>query len=101
MGKLINLGVRLSGMGWVWEKTDGYKTYIAAALAILSGLLGLGTELLPLLAAHDAGAIFAWLKQMPQDQSWITLVGGIGALGLGHSSKKAAAVAPVAPEKPQ
>lgn len=89
MRTLINLFVRFSGAGWIWTKTDGYKTYIAATLAILSGLLGIGTELAPLIYAHDAAGLFVLVKHLPQDQAWLTLIGGLGALGLGHKAEKA------------
>jgi hypothetical protein len=97
MQKIINLFVKLSGAGWVWEKVDGYKTYGVAALGILSGLAGLGTELAPVLSSHDAGALWALVRSLPHDSSWLMLVGSLGALGLGHKADKvAAAVAPSA-----
>lgn len=90
MQTIINLAVKLSGFGWIWDKTDGYKTYIAAAVGILTGLLGLIQELSGPIAAHNAGAVFAILKNLPHDQSWLALVGALGALGIGHKLEKAA-----------
>ena len=102
MQTLINLAVKFSGMGWIWEKTDGIKTYIAAAAAILTGLGGVLQALSPLLAAHDAGALFAFVKSLPHDQSWLLVVSGLGLLGVGHGIKKAAdAAAPTAPDAPK
>ena len=98
MNTMINLAVRFSGLGWVWEKTDGAKTYIAAGIAILTGLSGVLSEVLPPLGAHDAGALLSVLKHLPQDSSWMMLVGGLGTLGLGHkASKMAQDEVPVAP----
>lgn len=91
MGTLINLAVKFSGLGWIWEKFDGAKTYIAAAVAILTGLLGLIQEFQPLLVAHDAGGVWALFKALPHDNSWLMLVGGLGTLGLGHRIGKVGA----------
>lgn len=38
MNWIINMAVKFSGLGWLWEKIDGYKTYIGAAGKMLSGL---------------------------------------------------------------
>lgn len=90
MGTLINLFVRFSGLGKLWGWTDGKKTYISAAIAILSGLAGLLGNLLPLVAAHNAAGILAFVKTLPSDQAWLMLVGGLASLGIGHKLDKAA-----------
>ena len=90
MNWLINTAVKLSGAGKVWGWLDGKKTYGAAILGILGALLGLGTELAPLLGAHDAAALLAWVKHLPTCQSWLSLVASFGLLGLGHKVGKAA-----------
>lgn len=95
MNALINLAVKFSGLEWLWGALDGYKTYLSAAIAILTGLAGVLQEASPLLAAHNAGALFAFLKALPHDNSWIILVGGLGTLGIGHKLDKAAA--PIVP----
>jgi len=94
MNWLINTAVKWSGAGKIWGWLDGKKTYGAAALGILGALLGLGTELAPLLGAHDAAALLAWVKHLPTCQSWLSLVASLGLLGLGHGVKKAEAAAP-------
>lgn len=91
INKLINLGVKMSGLGWVWEKVDGSKTYLAAAISILSGAAGVLSQLLPALQAHDAAAVIAVLKHLPQDQAFLMLMLGIKALGLRHAVDKAPA----------
>lgn len=91
MGTIANLFVKFSGLGWIWTALDGWKTYIAAAIAILTGLAGLLQELAPILAAHNAGGVLAFVQGLPKDQAWLTLVGGVGMLGLRHSVAKSAA----------
>lgn len=100
MQKLINLAVRLSGAGWVWNKLDGYKTYGAGALSILVGLAGVGQELSPILAGHDAGALWAFLKLLPKDQAFLMLMLGLKAIGIGHKLDKAAEAVPLEAPKP-
>ena len=90
MGTLINFALKFSGIQKAWDFMDGKKTYISATLAILSGFLGVANEVVPLLSAHDAGGIWTLLKHLPQDQSWLMLVGGLGTLGIGHKLEKAA-----------
>ncbi len=87
---MVNLFLKFSGLGWVWTTADGYKSYIAAAISISSGLAGLLQELLPLLAAHNGNGVLSFLKALPQDQAWLMLAGGIATLGLRHSIQKTA-----------
>lgn len=96
MNTIINLALKFSGLSWIWEKVDGYKTKGAAIVGILTGLLGVIQELAPAISAHDAGAVFAVLRALPHDPSWLTLVGGFLGLGIGHKLEKAAD-APAAP----
>ena len=97
---LLNVAMKFSGLGWVWGKIDGSKTYIAAGLAITTGLAGVLAQLQPVLAGHDAAALLAFLKGLPNDPAWLMLVGGFGALGIGHKLTKAAEAAPVEAPKP-
>lgn len=91
MQTMINLAVKFSGLGWVWDKVDGYKTKGSAVIGILTALLGLSNELAPLLAHHDAGGLFNLLKHLPTDKAWLTLLASVGTLGIGHKLEKAAA----------
>lgn len=90
MNTLINLVLKFSGLGKLWDVLDGYKTYLSAAIAILTGLLGVLQELAPLLSAHDASGLLTLAKGLPHDQSWMILVAGLGTLGIGHKLSKAA-----------
>lgn len=93
MKTMINLAMKFSGLGWVWGKVDGYKVYGTSTILILTGLLGVLNLLGPAIAAHDAGALFAILKTIPHNDSWIMLVQGVMGLGIGHKLNKAADVA--------
>lgn len=100
MGTIVNLFVKFSGLGWLWQAADGAKTYITATVAVLTGLLGLIQEIQPLLASHDAGGLFNLLKGLPHDQSWLTFIGGFGVIFLRHSIAKSTAQ-PAAAAAPQ
>lgn len=88
MGTLINLAVKFSGLGWLWNKVDGLKTIIAGTISILTGLLGLLQEFQGPLFAHNAGALWHLVKSLPQDSSWLMLIGGLGTIGLRHAISK-------------
>lgn len=85
---IINLAVKFSGLGWLWDVLDGYKTYLAAGISILTGLAGVLSELQPFLASHNASALLDFLKHLPQDNAWIMFVSGLGVLGIGHKIEK-------------
>ncbi len=97
MGNLINFIVKISGFGWVWEKLDGLKTYLAAAVSILTGIVGIIQEFRPALDAHDAATVWSLIQGLPNDQSWLMIVAGLGILGIGHKLEKAAGVAEPSP----
>jgi len=86
--KLINLGVKLSGLSWIWTKLDGYKTYLAAAGLILTGAAGVLNGFIGVEQQHNAAALFHWVKSLPTDASWLMLMNGLGILGVGHGIKK-------------
>lgn len=90
MNTLINLAAKYSGLGFIWEKVDGAKTYIAAAASILSGAAGLLQEFLAVEGKHDFSALLAFAKDLPQDNCWLMILAGMGAIGLRHSMEKAA-----------
>ena len=88
MNKLIDLAARVSGLGWIWDRLDGWKTYLAAAAGILSGLAGLIGEIIPVINHKSFSEALNLVKHLPQDPSWMLVVGGLGALGIGHGMKK-------------
>ena len=89
MDKLINLGVKLSGLGWIWAKLDGYKTYLGAAGLILTGAAGVLNGFIGVEQQHNAAALLHWVKGLPNDAAWLMLMNGFGILGLGHKVQKA------------
>lgn len=103
MNMLINLGVKFSGLGWVWEKADGYKTKAAAVMGLIDGiahlllaLCGFLNMLSPALTAHNAGALVAIARHLGTDPNWQALLSawrscyaGLGVLGIGHKIDKA------------
>ena len=47
-----------------------------------------------LVAAHDAGGLWALVKALSTNESWRILVDGLGILGIGHGVKKFAVKTP-------
>ena len=96
---MIDMFLKLSGLGWTWDKVDGAKTYIAGVGGILSGLAmvctglaGLISEFLPL---HGWGAVLAWGKTLGSDASfallakgWAAVLAGLSVVGLRHAIDK-------------
>ena len=86
MNKIINLVGKWTGAGVLWERVNGYKTKIGAVALMLSAAADLLTRLA---AIPDFAALLKFVKVLPADQSWIALLAGIAALGLGHKMEKA------------
>lgn len=95
MGEIMDLGLKFSGMGWIWDKVDGYKSYLAAFAAMLTGLLGLLDELIPILNGHKIMPLIQFIRDLPQDQSWLMVVGGLAVLGISHKIAKASETADI------
>ena len=85
MNKIINLVAKWTGAGKAYEALNGYKTKIGAIALMLSGLSDL---LLRLSTLADFAALMKFVKALPADQSWLAVVAGIAALGLGHKMEK-------------
>lgn len=105
--KLINAALWMSGRGpWLWNLVDGYKTYSAVAVKVLTALAGLIGEAQPLLDAHNLGGLAVFCQHLSTDQNWKMITDAWLALGLGHKIDKAggssapADVAPAAPPPP-
>lgn len=95
---LINLYLSLTGKGKaLWNFVDGLKTFLLCLVAALSGTLGLLQEIIPILGAHDAGALYAWFCALPHDQAYQMVVGSGLVAALRHAvSKGPTATAPAA-----
>ena len=93
MSALINLAAKFSGLGWIFSKLDGAKTYIAASVSILSGLAGLLQEFLAVEGKHDFSALLTFAKDLPQDSCWLLILAGAAAIGLKHGQDKVQAQA--------
>lgn len=95
MQKIISMFLWISGAGpKLWTAVDGSKTYLLAAASILTGVLGLLQEAIPILMAHDAGALYAFMTALPHDQSWLMILGAGGLGALRHAMAKQATAAP-------
>lgn len=88
MNTIIGWLLKWTGVAKIWDKVDGYKTYGAAALGILTGLAGLAAELAPIISSHDTAGLIAFVQRLPTNPAWVTLLGAVGLLGLGHGIKK-------------
>lgn len=93
---LINLASKITGIDAITKKLDGSNTKLAGLAAVLTGVAGIITQWVGM--PHDVASILGFIKALPTDPSWLTLVGGWAALGLGRKMEKAAA--PVEPAAP-
>ncbi len=78
---LLNLLLKFSGLGWVLDQVNGYKTYIAAAGKIMTGLATLcgGVaavlgEMGPLVTAQD---YLNWAKALAHDPAALAIAAGV------------------------
>lgn len=92
---LINMAGKITGIETVTKQLDGYNTKLAGIAAVLTGVAGLVVQWVGM--PHDVASILAFIKGIPANASWLTLVGGWAALGLGRKMEKAAAPQPPAP----
>ncbi len=86
MNTLINLAVKFTGLGKLWDIFNGKKAYIGSAGLILLG----AAKLLSVVAAvHSPAELFALLKTMSADTEAIKLISeGLLGLGLRHAVGK-------------
>lgn len=88
MGTVLNFLAKVSGLGWVWEKLDGYKTYVGGASGVFLGAAGLLQEIVTLVDHKNYAEVLAWARALPHDQSILAILAGLAALGLRHSNQK-------------
>lgn len=91
MNTVLNFVLKYSGAGKVWSIIDGYKLYGTSTLAILGALLGLATQIAPLLAAHDTIGLYTLITHISSDPNWIALLAGFAGIAAAHKSDKNAA----------
>ncbi len=82
-----------------WNFLDGKKAYGTGGLAILGALIGLGTEISPLLAAHNTAGLVAFISHVNSDPSYLALLAGFGVIAAAHKADKVIAAA--APDGPK
>ncbi len=96
---LINVAAKFSGAGKAWDFLDGKKAYGTGALAILGALVGLGSELAPLLASHNAAGLFNLATHINSDPSYLALLGGFAVIAAAHKADKVIAASAPADDK--
>lgn len=97
MNALINFVLKFSGAGWVWDKLDGYKLYGTGALAVLGAVVGLGSELSPILASHNTALLISFVTHINSDPAYLALLAGFATIAAAHKADKAASPVPVIP----
>ena len=91
MNTIINLILKFSGAGRLWQAIDGYKSYGSASLGILTGLLGVLNGMVPYLTSHDLAGLWGFITRLPMNDSWLLLVASFGGLGVLHKWEKSKA----------
>jgi hypothetical protein len=84
---LINLVSKFTGIDAITKKLDGSNTKLAGVAAVLTGVAGIIVQWVGM--PHDIASIMAFVQGIPTNPSWLTLVGGWAALGLGRKLEKA------------
>lgn len=82
---IINLIAKFSGASALWEKINGYKTYIGAVAAILTGVAGLLTGIT---ALTDFASVLAFVQALSTNPSWLTILAGWTVMAKKHSEDK-------------
>lgn len=86
MSWIINIIGKWTGVTAVWAKVDGYKTKISGVALFLSGLSILLTQIIGL--PHDISSVLAYIQVIPNNSAWLTMLSGLGVLGIGHKIEK-------------
>ena len=85
MGTLIDVIGSWTGLDKLVKAFDGFKSYLAGVILILSGSAGFLQELADL---KDLGSWVAFLKFIPSDPSIHMVAAGLAILGLRHAIAK-------------
>ena len=86
---LINIIGKLTGANAIWKKMDGYKTKVSGVIMMLTGLASLLTGAI---ACTDVASVWVFIQALPANAGWLSFIGGLGILGIGHKSEKLDAV---------
>ena len=101
-GNLIALGLKLVGLGSLWDKLDGMKTYLGASAEMLSGLGAMAlsaAELLKIFMAnvHSLGDAINFVMAVVNHPNpscialmagWALVLHGWGVMAKKHSDDK-------------
>lgn len=87
VGTLANF----AGLGKLWGYLDGMKLYLTGAMMIFGALASLLGAVIPMLSAHDFGALYAFSQGLNSNAAWHALVLGCGTIAGAHKLDKAAA----------
>lgn len=119
-GKLVALFLRLTGFGYVWDKIDGFKTYLTGGAEMLSGLSAMALSLSMMANAfvantHNLGDVVNFVQaavahkdpaMIAFSAGWIGVLHGFGMISKKHADDKkheellAAGSTPVPPTVP-
>lgn len=102
MNSLISMAVKFSGFGWVWDKIDGYKTYIQAAAEMLTGISGMALSAAAestnfVASVHSIGDTWAFVQMLFKHPdppavaftlAYATVIHGWGVMAKKHADDK-------------
>ena len=103
MNFIINLVAKWSGFNWVWEKTDGVKSYLAGVATILTGAAGLIQDYLAATQAHNFATALTFIETANKDPNWLKMLAGFALIAAAHKAEKIIAATcsiPAAPVLP-
>lgn len=103
---ILNFGMNSMGLGWVWDKLDGYKTtlsafaaFLHAAAAFVLFVAGIFDQASPLLAAHNLNGLIHLAQGLKAfggnpavadfSVTWTKFYMALGLVGIGHKITKA------------
>jgi len=85
MKTLINIAVKFSGLSWVVEKVNGYKTYLGGSALIL---IGVAQILQQVMVCKTPADYFALIQTITSNPAYAEIAAGIAAMGIKHSQAK-------------
>ena len=87
MKNIINIVIRVSGLGWIVNKVNGYKAFLGGTIQILGGLAtllsGLANILGELAPLTSAGEYYAYFQSLSHNPSAAIVAAGVLAIGKG------------------